>query len=304
MSYFIWEPPGHPPQVWKIEDHAAIRIGVSNAKNGPNTYFEAEPGETIWDRLKRAIPSLANGSTQFHRVVLEPGQFYPRIARPINQHPHESPGWSPGHKQDQNFITEARTQLIVLGRQLDRICRTVHPELSTLNAFGHDIRNLIILACTEVENHWRGVLAANGLIKERYDTRDYVKLVPAMALGEYKVSFKNYPWLHPFDPFHRWGTSDATTKDLPWYAAYNAVKHDRETHFGQAKLMWAFDAVSACAILLAAQFGLSETLRKSSDLTEMFHFAETPRWPLEDIYIYPYGEKRVDWDAVNYPFSI
>ena len=30
---------------------------------------------------------------------------------------------------------------------------------------GYDIRNLLILACTEVESHWSAVLKANGLSK-------------------------------------------------------------------------------------------------------------------------------------------
>ena len=169
-------------------------------------------------------------------------------------------------------------------------------------AYGHDIRNLLILACTEVENDWRGILEANGYIRDRYDTRDFVKLVPAMALGQYSVAFKNYPWLPTFSPFRRWGTSEATTQDLPWYGAYNAVKHNRETHFGKASLEHAFDAVSACVIMMAAQFGLHELIHKSSDLQELFQLAAAPIWPLGEVYIYPYGELTVDWAPVNFPF--
>jgi hypothetical protein len=303
LSYYIRTVPGHSSQVWKIKGDVAVRLGVSNPENGPGCYYKADASETVWDCIRRCTPWFESEINPFHKTVLAPGQFYPRIARPIDQHTHESPGWSPGRQSDSKFIAEARTQLIVLGRQLDRICRTVHPEPATMTAYGHDIRNLLILACTEVENHWRGILEANGYIKKRYDTGDYVKLAPAMALGQYGVAFKSYPWLSPFSPFRRWGLSNATTQDLPWYGAYNAVKHNRETYFSEARLEHAFGAVSACVIMMAAQFGLPELVHKSSDLQELFQFVETPRWPLDQVYIYPYGEPAMDWTPVSYNFS-
>ena len=95
-------------------------------------------------------------------------------------------------------------QLTVLTRQLDRICQTVQPTEETFGALGHDIRNLLILACTEVESHWRGVLVANGVSKDRFTTQDYVAQREAMRLDEYAIDFPNYPWLAPLEPFEGW----------------------------------------------------------------------------------------------------
>jgi hypothetical protein len=162
MSYYVRTVPNCPSQVWKIEGDTAVRVGVSNPERGPGCYYKADAGRTIWDCIKRCTPWFEGGVNPFHKSTLSPGQYYPRIARPIDQHAHESPAWSPSRNVDKNFIAEARSQLIVLGRQLDRICRTVHPEPVTMAAYGQDIRNLLILACTEAENHWRGVLEANG----------------------------------------------------------------------------------------------------------------------------------------------
>ena len=91
-------------------------------------------------------------------------------------------------------------------------------------------------------------------------------------------------------------------QDLPWYAAYNAVKHNRETHFDEARLEHAFNAVSACVIMMAAQFGMPELVHNSSDLKEMFQLSVVPHWPLQDVYIFPYAGVRDEWEAVNYPF--
>jgi hypothetical protein len=66
--------------------------------------------------------------------------------------------------------------------------------------FGHATRNILILACTEVEAHWKKILEANGYEnKERGDrrlnTKDYVHLLDAMRLDQYVVNLNYYPWL-------------------------------------------------------------------------------------------------------------
>jgi hypothetical protein len=105
---------------------------------------------------------------------------------------------------------------------------------TNFEAYGHEIRNLLILAATEVEAHWKGVLRANS---QRADTTaDYVKLLPAMKLNEYAVKLPFYPWLDAVKPFKGWSNSK-TTQSLAWYDAYNAVKHDRETEFEKGTLL-------------------------------------------------------------------
>jgi hypothetical protein len=192
--------------------------------------------------------------------------------------------------------------LTTLLRQLDRICQTVQPTEKTFDTFGHEIRNLLILACTEVESHWRGVLVANGVKGDRFNTKQYVKLMAAMRLDEYAVEFPSFPWLPSISPFAVWGSSGKPTQDLAWYDAYNAVKHNCEAKFERATLGHAFQAVTACAIMMAAQFGLPHGLGQRSELQSFFHFSAVPRWPLSDVYIYPYGENDGDWSPVYFPF--
>jgi hypothetical protein len=174
-----------------------------------------------------------------------------------------------------------------------------------LCTFGHDIRNLLILACTEVEAHWHAVLVANHrdpFKKKYYDTKDYVKLCSAMRLNEYAIAFPNYPWLAPFMPYNGWKTGKPT-QSLRWYGAYNAVKHNRETEFHQATLLHAFEAISACVIMMVAQFGSQEGLCQSLELETFFNLSERPAWPFSDYYSFPYGKNEHEWSPLNFPFS-
>ena len=294
---------GTSTQVWKIDECSAVRVGVANPEGGPSTYFRANPGETIWGALRRMTPWFEGGENPFHETVLKPGEYYPRMARPIDQYPDEAPGWSPGTQREADTIAIGHGQLTALTRQLDRICQTIHPTRDTFATYGHDIRNLLILACTEVESHWRGVLVSNGAARDHFSTKAYVKLSAAMRLNSYAVSFPSYPWLEPVSPFLGWGTSDKPSQGLAWYDAYNAAKHNRENEFARSTLENAFAAVTACAIMMAAQFGRPVALGQSSDLRAFFNFSSMPIWPLSDIYIFPYGEGTTDWTEVKYPFD-
>jgi hypothetical protein len=160
VSYYIRTPQIGQAQIWKIEDATAIRIGVSNPEHGAGTYFKAENGETIADAIRRQASGWfePEGHNPFHKTDLDPGQFYPRMARPLDTRFWDSPGFYPGTLQARDQIATAQGQLIALAQQLERICQAVHPAARNMTAFGHEIRNVLILACTEVEAHWGAIL--------------------------------------------------------------------------------------------------------------------------------------------------
>jgi hypothetical protein len=302
VSYYLRQHPGtNRPftEAWKINDVEAYRLGIINP-----TVFRSTETETIWDVLRTQTGWFGpNGENPFHKTRLQPGAFYPRMARPPDLHPHESAGSSPSVIFEKNYMAMARGQLTVLIRQLNGICQTVHPIAKTFDTFGHDIRNLLILACTEVETHCRGVLVTNGVNKEVYNSNDYVLLRDAMRLEDYAIDFPAYPWLQPIKPFEGWGRTGKPSRDLKWYAAYNAVKHNREHEFEQATLGHAFEAVTAAAIMIVAQFGHPFGLGPRTELQDFFHLAALPAWPLSEVYIHSYGEGRGAWEAVPYPFQ-
>ncbi|MBN9990748.1 hypothetical protein JND45_15550, partial [Listeria monocytogenes] len=86
------------------------------------------------------------------------------------------------------YITSAQNQLGSLIDDLRAICRVVQPAASTLSVYGHEIRNLLILAATEVEMHWRGILTANGSTA-KFNTNEFVKLAAPLGLRDYAVHF-------------------------------------------------------------------------------------------------------------------
>jgi hypothetical protein len=172
-----------------------------------------------------------------------------------------------------------------------------------LEAYGYDIRNLLILACTEVESHWRAVLKANGVSKDRWSTRDYVGLKDAMKLNEFEVSFPDYPWIKPIAPFKSWDEGRPTLT-LPWYDAYNAAKHDRESELKSATLRFVLNAVAACAIMTVAQFGevFGFDLGTTGRPRTFFWIRSGPVWDLADHYAEAFESGNGEWTPVNYPF--
>jgi hypothetical protein len=155
-------------------------------------------------------------------MALGPGEYYPRIARPLAL-AGQSRLWSPRVVGEKAHLAGVRSQLTLLTRRLEAICQTVQPSEKTLEVYGHEIRNLLILAATEVEMHWRGILTANGSAARQFTTNDYFKLVEALKLSDFAITFHDFPNLQPIRPFAGWSKADPT-KSLKWYDAYHGGK--------------------------------------------------------------------------------
>jgi hypothetical protein len=143
---------------------------------------------------------------------------------------------------------------------------------------------------------------ANNFKKPQYNTHDYVLLQTAMRLGDYGIEFPSFPWLGAFCPFDSWGKSGKPTQEIGWYAAYNSVKHDRENQFSRATLRNVFEAVSACVIMMVAQFRSIVGLGRDTELASFFHLSSWPRWSLSHVYLTSFGPTS-DGQEVNYPFG-
>jgi hypothetical protein len=120
-----------------------------------------------------------------------------------------------------------------------------------------------------------------------------------MKLGEYRVELSHYPWIDPIFPFENWVESKTASKDLGWYAAYNNVKHDRETKFSDATLLNAILAITGCFVILCAQYGWDFALRGDEALRSFFRLTKAPQWEPGDIYVAPFGGA---YEPVPYPF--
>ena len=269
-------------QVWKQEDGKLFRPEVPHFTVLPI----AAQGSVAATLLKKCHPNAT-----LHRMALDPGQYYPRIARPHDQHPTDMPTPQNGAWPEDDETFDAARHFSTLVDELDDILKTVEPVAENFGAYGNRIRNLLILACTECENQMRAVLRENGLAgggptKDRYTTKHFVKLQNPMRLGEYGVSFAEMPWLGIMRPFQLW-VELATTKTIDWYDRYNASKHNRSANISKANLISVFQALSALWILLTAQYGPNGwRIRAGSE--RVFECVEAPRWRYSDVYTFPY----------------
>jgi hypothetical protein len=252
------------------------------------------PGDTF-----EALVRKAAGGYEVETPTLGAGEFYPRIWRTgLGREQCGDPVLRVEETAFRGSFVNSLEQIEGLFDDLLSIFRVVHPAMNNLDAYGGAIRDIIILACTEVESQWKGVLEANGVPSNGtyFKTLDYVKLLPAMKLDQYEVGLIRYPRISATAPFMGWDASKAT-QSLTWYTAYNKVKHDREINFEEASLKHAIEAVAACAVMLAAQFGV-EALQRHH-FKPVFEFRRRPMWEPQDWYYQPIPGQ--DWVQVRCP---
>lgn len=284
-------------QVWHFDGSRAVRVGVPNPDQRSST--KLEHSESLRQALCR-VPMFEQKQFVLHKMLLPPGAYHPRISRPNDQHPLESPGSLPEFWKAPDLLASTLNQVRSLVGMLDTIFQAIHPVKANMACYGNSIRNLLILACTECEAQWRGILAANGVVPVRPNTQDYVKLAPAMRLSEYAVKLQHYPWLDAVSPFAAWNAA-APTKSIIWYDDYNAAKHDRETEFARATVDAAIHSVAAIWIMVAAQFGI-HGMREFDDLNRYFHLEKVPLWRYSEVYTYGYDGFEAGAGPQNFPF--
>lgn len=176
--------------------------------------------------------------------------------------------------------------------QMQDLFRYIEPSSANMQTFGNKIRELLILTCTEVEACWRAVLEQNSAVpKDRYTTSDYIMVKEPLRLSEWEIALRDYPDVGAFEPFKDWSTPD-TTRTIPWYEAYNAVKHHRDAEFTQASLGNLINAVAAVHILQAAQWGPEMYNQFFGANSSPFWTIRHPVYGLGDLYVPTINEKQ------------
>jgi hypothetical protein len=286
----------------KIQPNSGRRI--TNIENLLLEYYSQDP-------LMTATEAIGNFH-RFDKIHLVPGKYHKRIYRPqfildlqqllltpyneIETIKRELRNFKIFRPIDYEVALDGMTQLSVIVEGLKSICRTIYPSTENLSAYGNEIRDLLILTCTEVEAQLVGIYSANSnAIPLRPNTNDYVKLKPILKLNDYSVKFSLYPKLNSYSPFSEWIESDPT-ESLPWYKAYNKVKHNREQEFRNASLNNLLTSVSALVVLMAAQFG-KELPYKSELIGDYFAFEKIPAWETDDCYLPPFENEM--WTVIN-----
>jgi hypothetical protein len=274
-------------------------VEVPSGTSDINDFIRKNAGVTV------ANPLVIN------KCDFEPGQFYPRMARPqlINNSYIGVAPKGPLYLYEENMaamlphdkssLANSVNQLSILIEELKEIMRYVQPDKSNLNCYGHHTRNVLLLACMEFENECKGVLRAHSYSASNnyYSTNDFVKLLKPLRLSEYTIRLSYYPDLDPVSPFTGWNSA-APTQSITWYDNYNATKHDREISFSKADLLSGITAVCSLAIILAAQYRTIDIWR--DQIGEFFHFQRHPEWSCWQNYLLPAPGN--SWQALQYTF--
>lgn len=213
---------------------------ASGLNEGGAVHFAIAPN-TSFANLKDWV-AKSFGDTRPTESAYVPGTFYKRMWRPsvcsVNFRSAVSE-----EKLNESFVA-----LRILLGKLEELFETVEPNSENLSTHGHKIREILLLACMEVESAWSAVLKENEYGSgARLTTRDYVKLSTPMFLDAYEMHLHSYPSFPEFTPFKDWDRNNPT-QSLPWYDAYNKTKHDREENLKFATLEHAVEAVGAVVV--------------------------------------------------------
>lgn len=154
---------------------------------------------------------------------------------------------------------QIRKNVELLYKDFETLFEFIEPCDDNKVCFSLRTYELFLRTCTEVESNMKMILLSNGYQKkggpENLNMSDYCKLNATHFLSSFEVHIPNWKGeLSIVSPFNAW--SHGTTKDdiLPWYAAYNTVKHNRQEKFHEASLIHAVEAFCGLLVLLAAQF--------------------------------------------------
>lgn len=255
----------------------------------------------------------------FRKSFLDAGEYYPNIYRPFlsnkylskknkirltNTEAIENVLFTEVTLFEESEYLSRLNQLELLLEDLSVIFQTIEPTEHNMNCYGHKIRNLIILACTEFDSMCKNILVANDYpTRKMYKTDDYIKLKTPLKLDQYEIEFMRHPEIGARTSFSTW-ESDKPTQSLKWYDAYNQIKHDRINNYKQATLENAIDSISAIVILLLAQFGDNNIYWKDK-MSKYFNISRLPKWDFADLYIppvHPYKTGKVELVEKKYNF--
>lgn len=267
-------------------------------------YANRLPKSTLTDPISKAISYFVSHAhcqtspniVELNTSILPAGNYYKRINR-------NSPGLYDLYRRNHLTIDEVRS-FNNLTESMNNIFNVIEPDTINNKAYGHKIRELLTIACTEVEYLLLQILKDNGYSSKRFSTNDYVKILSVLKLNDYSVELKMHPSMGSFSPFKDWEQNNPT-QSLSWYSAYNSAKHDRGGNFHCATLEATINAIAAVHILLEAQYG-SQLFDKpmSSDYESCFQTIREPIWHCNEIFspIIDESEKIV-WKSSNEYFQ-
>lgn len=159
----------------------------------------------------------------------------------------------------QSELFHTKRDLGILIQKLQEILLFIEPSEDGLKAYSHKIRELLFLACSDLESTLKKYKFGKN---ERME--NYIEILKFVDLTKYKISLVGYANPYKCCPFEHWEKSKAS-QSLPWYDAYNKIKHNREDNFHFATLENCINAIAANLIMFAIRFSPT-TLYNENDV--------------------------------------
>lgn len=219
--------------LWVISPGLTISIGkIGNLEGWVRQAFGAEDVEQSDSELGQSV-----------EAIWRPGIFF-------------DVDMFAGLAQSPADLRVAEQRLLLIIQRLDEILLYVEPTEESKAVFSHKTRELLILACTEVEAYWKYYLDKAGLTPsgQGFRTSGYIQLKEPLHLAEFEVAFPRYESVPPIWPFADWD-QDKPSQSIEWYSQYNATKHDGLNHLKSATLLACFQAVAANVVMFSVRFG-------------------------------------------------
>lgn len=273
---------------------------------GQSDYNETFPDANNNDQIAKAI-----GFFSWHHLY----DYCPYRPIVINLSKKNGSGiFSPRiNRGEPNLLSHnyANSQMLDEIRAFSNICDSlkelfsyIDPDELNLSCFGNKIRELLIIACTEVEYLLQNFLVDNKYsITTRFSTNDYIKSLNILKLNKYSTKLVFYPQLQEWSPFSSWSVTQPTVS-ISWYDAYNAVKHNRGVNRQKASLKAVINAVAAIHILLEAQYG-REIFNNpiQSDFSSIFNTVHYPIFSVDELQCPIMSNSETTWNNKQYLFQ-
>lgn len=263
---------------WREELHKTQKFGYAYETSshfvhfyGKDRLYIISQGLTVLEEKKGTLNDWVTnvfGAQDIEDMVNEVGHTVDGIWRPCLHYKNDVYAGLGVTKYEQRSAEQA---LRILVSKLDDLLEYIEPNGPGLTAYSHRTRELLILACTEVENQWKALLKKSGVTPANgrtFTTQDYVKLHSKSFLAEYCIEMRNYNSVARMQPFATW-TVAQPTKSLQWYDAYNRTKHDRDTEFSAATLQVVLEAIAANIALFCTRFSPIDLLNESKSLSSI-----------------------------------
>lgn len=231
----------------KFDNNSNERVTICHEKGGFYQQY-LQPGEVAYERPSGSIRELFINDYSFDLSKNEVGDVINHVWRPgLCGNLFKALDIDDGEKD------RAKRELKILIERLHDILMYIEPDEGCLKAYGHKIRELLILACTECESLWTNYIRLAGDMNQRLTTSDYVKLKHKLFLSEYVVNFTNHPFKLSIQPFKDWDVQHPTVS-LPWYDGYNKTKHNKTDYFSEASLENCINAIAANIIMFCIRY--------------------------------------------------